>query len=905
MQAGKGASKKPQAKGASKKMQAKSGAKAAGKSKKAQPKGPAAKAAAKKLAAKGKKAAAKGKKPATRGKKARSVPKTEQHPQPFGLEPRPLPPAPPIDLAPYALPPEKLRKSCDHSLFHFASTDELPSFDGIVGQDRAMDAIRLGLKMHAKGYNIYVAGDPGTGKTTTIKHILGTIERGNGRPPDIVYVNNFKNPDMPRALLLPAGQGAKLREDMKLLVQNVQRNIAQIYESDQYKERMKALIEEFKEREKKVLRAFEESIRKENFALIQVQLGPFSKPEIAPIIAGEPVQMERLEALTHQGKFDETEFTRLREKYEELTNAMEQAFKASRDLKRELRDAMAKLQQEFGSPAVTDHVKDLLGVYAHEGVQAYLGEVQEEILGNMERFIDGGEGEEQKKLTPEEKENRFRDFSVNVLVDNTATPSAPVILETSPNYRNLFGTIDRVIDRSGHWVSDFTRIKAGSLMRASGGTLVINLMDAIGEPGVWIALKRTLKHQKIDIQIFDPFYLYSVSSIKPEPIPLDIKVVVIGDRYAYHILYNYDDDFRKIFKVKAEFDTEMRCTEDNVRKYVNFARKITSEEGLRAMDPEGVGALVEHGLRLGGRQNRLTTRFSEIADVIREAHHWAGQEGAECITAAHVKRAIAEREERLSMIEEKLREMIEEQVILIDTTGEAVGQVNGLSIHDLGDYAFGLPTRITAKCSLGRERIVNIEREADMSGKTHNKGMLILEGYFRSLFAATQPLAVHATICFEQSYGGVDGDSASSAEVYALFSALAGVPLRQDIAVTGSVNQNGQIQPIGGVNEKIEGFFAVCNMRGLTGTQGVLIPSLNVPDLMLREEVVAAVREGRFHIYAAETIPQGMEVLTGRAAGSIGGDGHYPEETVFGLVEDAVAHFADLSREFSQEEGED
>ena len=849
--------------------------------------------------------AVRGRAAAGRAPGKQSRPAARRSPAPPGVQPAPAP-APPVDLTRFELSPEKLRRGCDHGLFDFKSTDELPTFDGIVGQDRAMEAIRLGLKMRSKGYNVYVAGDPGTGRTTTIKHILGTVQSGRGIPPDVVYVNNFRNSDLPRALQLPAGQGARLRDDMKLLVQNVQRNIAQIYESDQYKERMKALIEEFKEREKKVLRAFEESIRKENFALIQVQLGPFSKPEIAPIIAGEPVQMERLEALTHQGKFGETEFNRLKEKYEELSTAMEQAFKASRDLKRELRDAMAKLQQEFGSPAVTDHVKDLRNYYDHDGVRDYLAEVQEEILGNMERFIDGAESEEQKKQPAEEKENRFRDFSVNVLVDNSATQDPPVIVETSPNYRNLFGTIDRVVDRSGHWVSDFTRIKAGSLMRANGGTLVINLMDAIVEPGVWVALKRTLKHQRIDIQTFDPFYLYSLSAIKPEPIPLDIKVVVIGDRYAYHILYNYDDDFRKIFKVKAEFDTEMRCTDDNVRKYVNFARKITSEEGLCPMDPQGMAALVEHGLRLGGRQNRLTTRFSEIADVIREADLWTREEGATCISEGQVRRAVAAREERVRLIEEKVRELIEEQVVLIDTTGEAVGQLNGLSVHDLGDYAFGVPARITAKCSLGRERIVNIEREADLSGKTHNKGMLILEGYFRSLFAATQPLAVHATICFEQSYAGVDGDSASSAEVYALFSALAELPLRQDIAVTGSVNQNGMIQPIGGVNEKIEGFFAVCKERGLTGNQGVMIPALNVPDLMLREEVVAAVRAGAFHIYAVETIPQGIEILTGRPAGEIDAQGHYPEDSAFGLVELAVAHYADLSREFGREdEGEE
>jgi len=818
---------------------------------------------------------------------------------------KPGPGLPDDHALPFRLKPEELRWSCPLDSFSFRSTAELPTFEGIIGQERAMEAIRLGLKMRSKGYNIYVAGLPGTGKMTTVRHLLNAIDTGRERPADVVYVNNFQDADMPRALRLPAGQGSRLRQDMHELVVNMQRNIAQIYESDDYKERMKALIEEYKEREKKFLRGFEERIQAENFALIQVQLGPFSKPEIAPIIAGEPVQMERLEALTHQKKFAAEDFKRLKAKYEDLAAEMEKVFKAARDLKRELREAMTKLQQEFGSPAVVDYIKDLKAEYDDPGVLAYLEQVQEAILSNMERFIDGGESEEgqrQQKGQAQQPsaEERFRDFAVNVLVDNSATNAPPVIVETSPNYRNLFGTIERVIDRSGHVVSHFTKIKAGSLLRANGGTLVLNLMDAIIEPGVWVALKRALKHQRIDIQTFDPFYLYSVSAIKPEPIPLDLKVVVVGDRYAYHILYNHDPDFSKIFKVKAEFDTEMQCHDENVGKYVNFARKITSEEELRPLTRCGVGALVEYGVRLAGRRTRLSTRFSVIADVIREADLWAGEGEAKEIAGEHVAQAIAARDRRLNLSEEKLRELIDEGVILIDTDGESVGQVNGLSVLNLGDYAFGNPSRITVKCSLGRAGIVNIEREAELSGKTHNKGVLILGGYFRSLFAIEKPLAIDATICFEQSYGGIDGDSASSTEVYGLLSALGEIPLRQDIAVTGSVNQHGIVQPIGGVNEKVEGFFAVCRARGLTGRQGVMIPRINVRDLMLQEEVVAAVRAGQFHIWAVETIPEGIEILSGLPAGATAVDGRYPEGTVFGRVQAAVERYAAASRDFAK-----
>jgi ATP-dependent Lon protease len=809
-----------------------------------------------------------------------------------------------IRLAAHEVRPDQLRWKCDLSPFDFKTTAELSAFEGIIGQDRAIAAIQLGLKMHSKGFNIYVAGLPGTGRTTTVKHLLNTVQTGRAVPPDVVYVNNFKNPDMPRAMLLPAGQGCRLRRDMETLVINMRRNIAQIYESDDYKERMKALVEEFKEKEKTVLRSFEERIKSENFALIQVQMGPFSKPEIAPVIAGEPVQMERLEALALDGKFSREEFERLKEKYDDLASEMEKVFKTARDLKRELREAMAKIQKEFGSPAVTDYIKDLRSEHDHGEVLEYLDEIQEAILDNMQRFTDGEEAQEGQPTQKPEDEiaARFRDFSVNVLVDNSKTKGPPVIIETSPNYRNLFGTIERVVDRSGHWVSDFTKIKAGSLLCANGGSLVINLMDAIIEPGVWIALKRTLKHQKIDIQTFDPFYLFSLSALKPEPIPLDIKVVVIGDRRAYHILYNYDDDFRKIFKVKAEFDSVMKRDQENLEKYVNFATKITSEEQLLPMTKAGISRLVELGIRLGGRQNKLSTRFSEIADVIREASLWASEAKADAITAEHVKQAIRGREGRVNLAEEKVRELVEENIVLIDTAGAKVGQINGLAVLSLGDYAFGQPARITVKCSLGRQGIVNIEREADLSGKTHNKGVLILEGYFRSLFAEERPLAINATICFEQSYGGIDGDSASSTEVYGLLSALSDIPLRQDIAVTGSVNQHGEIQPIGGVNEKIEGFFAVCKARGLTGKQGVMIPALNVPDLMLADEIVSAVKRRKFHVWAVSTIREGIEILTGKPVGEKDADGKYPASSIFGRVDRTLTGYAHRMKSFGEKE---
>jgi predicted ATP-dependent protease len=791
------------------------------------------------------------------------------------------------------LAPDQLRWRCNFGNVGFESTADMPEYEGIIGQSRAMESISLGLKMHSKGYNIYVAGPAGTGKMTTVKHQLATVDTGRGVPPDVVYVNNFRDPDMPRSILIDAGQGCKLKKDMETLVINMRRNIAQIYESDDFKDRMKGVVEEFKEREKVILRAFEDKIRKENFALIQVQMGPFSKPEIAPVIAGEPVQIERLEGLTQEGKFSQEELTRLKVKYEELTTDMENAFKAARDLKRELRDTMTTLQKDFGSPAVTDYIADLTADYNHPEILEYFTEVQDAILDNLERFIDSGESEEeQKPKSKDEKEARFRDFSVNVLVDNKSTDSPPVIIETNPNYRNLFGTIERTVERTGHWVSDFTKIKAGSLLRANGGTLVINLMDAVVEQGVWVSLKRALKHRKIDIQTFDPFYIMSVSALKPEPIDLDVKVIVTGDRYIYQLLYNHDEDFRKIFKIKAEFDNVMEMNGENVVKYMNFARKITSEENLLPITIGGIGSLVEYGVRLGGRKTKISTLFGVIADLIRESDLWAREKDAEVIRSEQVEKAVHERERRISLTEEKIRSLVEEGVIFIDSEGKRVGQINGLSVLDLGDYAFGQPSRITVKCSLGREGIVNIEREANMSGKTHNKGMLILEGWLRSTFAKDKPMSVNATICFEQNYGGIDGDSASSTEIYGLLSALSDIPLRQDIAVTGSVNQHGEIQPIGGVNEKIEGFFDICRQRGLTGTQGVMIPESNVADLMLRPRVVKAVEDGQFNIWAITTIEQGIEIMTGRRAGKRGKGGKFTTGSVFGLVDKTLLDYA-------------
>lgn len=496
-------------------------------------------------------------------------------------------------------------------------------------------------------------------------------------------------------------------------------------------------------------------------------------------------------------------------------------------------------------------------------------------------------------------EDEFLEYQVNVIVDNSETKTAPIIIETTPSHRNLFGTIERMTDRLGTWKSDFTKIKAGSLLQANGGYLVLNALDTLIEPGVWQALKRTLRHGVIEIQSFDPFYFLGTSALKPEPVELDVKVVMIGDNFLYYLLFYRDEDFKKIFKVKADFDSVMSKDETNIHQYACFIKKICEDDKLSPFDKSGIAAVVEFGVRVAGRQKKLSTRFTLIADLVREASYWAKSAQSKTVKWEHVEKAIDEWIERVSLTEDKIQEMIEDGIIMIDSEGEVVGQINGLSVYSLGEYAFGKPTRITASTSMGRAGVINIEREADLSGPTHNKGVLILGGYLRGKYAQDKPLSMSASLCFEQSYSGVEGDSASSTKVYAVLSSLSGLPLRQDIAVTGSINQKGDIQPIGGVNEKIEGFFDVCKAKGLTGTQGVIIPHQNVDDLMLKTEVVEAVKQGKFRIHPIKTIDQGIEILTGVKAGERKKDGTFEEESVNFLVDKQLKTYADTWKGFA------
>jgi ATP-dependent Lon protease len=804
------------------------------------------------------------------------------------------------------VPVEQLRWRCDPKSLSFETTENIQPCDQIIGQERALEAIRVGLDIHSIGYNIFVTGLAGTGRFTTIKCVLEDLDIKGKIPNDICYVNNFKNPDMPHMLSLPAGQGNAFKKEMETLIETLKKKIPLVFENETYLNKKKEVVEKYRNKQAEMFREFEKKVNQEGFALVQIQMGPYSRPGIFPVVEGNPVNIEQLETMVEENKFSREELEKIKEKQGGLIDELETIFKETRKSEKEIKEQLTGLDNEVVFPVVKDSISDIKEKFDHEKIQRYLDDVREDILHNLNRFR---EKEEVPSPIPglaiPQPVDSFSEYQVNVVVDNSETKGAPIIVETTPNYRNLFGTIERVVERSGIWKTDFTHIKAGSFLRANGGHLIFNALDALLEPGVWPALKRTLKNQVIEFQTYDPFYFFATSALKPEPIECNTKVIMIGDAHIYYLLYNLDDDFKKIFKIKADFDSVMNKDADKIQQYASFIRKICDEEKLKPFDRKGIGAVIEYGVRMAGRQKKLSTRFYLIADLLREANYWAVKEGSEVVSEQHVDKAIEKKIYRVNLIEEKLQEMIEEGTILIDSDGKVSGQVNGLSVYSLGDHSFGRPSRITAKTSMGKAGIINIEREVEMSGPIHNKGVYILAGYLRDQYAQDKPITISASICFEQSYSGVEGDSASSTELYALLSSLSGLPLRQDIAVTGSVNQKGEIQPIGGVNEKVEGFFDVCKAKGMTGNQGVMIPHLNIGDLMLRKDVVQAVKEGQFHIYPVRTIEEGIEILTGTEAGERLPEGGFKEGTVNDRVDKKLRELGMKIKEFEGGGGEE
>ncbi|MGB4298210.1 MAG: ATP-binding protein, partial [Candidatus Saccharicenans sp.] len=778
---------------------------------------------------------------------------------------------------------------------------ECAACEDIIGQEKALKSLETGLDIKSRGYNIFITGLVGTGRTTTIKKFLERIKVGQPVPDDLLYVNNFKKREEPLFLSLPAGKGRLLSDGLDRLINMLKTNIPELLKSQFFQERKQNIIDSQQRKQREVLQKFNDLVSAEGFAVIQVQMGLFTRPDLLPVIEGQPTPFNKLEALAKEDKFPKKKLEELKKKYSQLTDQLEKVISQLKAIDDETQLLLKNQEVEVCSPLIKGGLNDLRQGLPFPAVQSYLEEIEKNLLEDLDLF----KGQKTEDENQPEELDPFLDYRVNLLVDNSDLQGAPVIMEITPNYVNLFGTIEYSYGRFGLGQTDFTKIKAGSFIKANGGYLVLNALDVLSEAGVWATLKRTLRYQTYEIQNPVSPFLISARHLKPEPIKCDVKVIMIGDDYIYNLLYFLDDDFKKIFKVKAEFDSEMEKTEKTIIDYARFIKKIGDEDKLQPVGRDGIAAIVEFGVRQAGRQKKLSTRFHLIADVIREADYWARKNGHQFVSRQDVQTAIKEKVERVNLVERKIREMIEEGTILIDTQGQTVGQVNGLAVYDTGELTFGQPTRITARTSMGRAGVISIEREADLSGKTHNKGVLILAGYLRGKYAQNKPFALSASIAFEQSYSGVDGDSASSTEVYAILSSLSGLPLRQDLAVTGSLNQKGEIQPIGGVNEKIEGFFAVCRAKGLTGTQGVIIPYQNVSNLMLSEEVTQAVKNGQFHIYPIKTIDEGLEILTGVKAGERREDGSFEEGTVNYLVDLELERLALAWREFEGETEEE
>lgn len=791
------------------------------------------------------------------------------------------------------------------------TTADIEPQEEIIGQDRAVKAIRLGLAMKSHGYNTYVAGINGTGRTVTVRKLLDEFNVSGPVPDDLCYVNNFKNNDQPRLLRFPAGQGILFRQQMADLVGTLKKKVPAVFESEEFQAARNEIINRHMGSQKALFKNFENKVSSENFMMIQVQVGPFTRPDLAPVVVGNPMKIEQLEALVEEGKFSADELEKLRDKYKELTQEMEKIFKEARQTDKTIQEEVERLAKEWVEPLVRDLLAPLREQHdENEAVKAYLEEVEADIMNHLDRFRPrlvtpppGIEGAGAPMLVPPDP-GAFSEYEVNVLADNSETTKPPVVFETTPTFRNLFGTVERVVDRQGMWVSDYRHIKAGSFLKANGGFLVINARDMLLEVGVWPMLKRSLRTSALEIQS-DPFSFLFTTSLKPEKIEIKLKVILVGDSEIYDLLHWYDEDFRKIFKVKADFDSNMPNDLENRKKFAGFISRLCSEEDLLHCDASGVEAISRLAIRWGGRKKKITAQFERVADLIREADLHARYADSKVISREHVERAQADRIERVNMMEDKIHEYITDGILMIDTQGERVGQINGLSVYSFPEFSFGRPSRITVKTSMGKAGIINIEREAELSGQSYNKGVLILSGFLRARFAQDKPLNVIASITFEQSYSGVDGDSASSTELYGLLSALSGKPIDQGIAVTGSVNQHGEVQPIGGVNQKIEGFFKVCQAQGFTGKQGVMIPSRNVGDLVLAAEVIDAVKEGQFNIWAVDHVDQGIELLTGIPAGALDEEGNFPEGTINYLVNERLEELAQGIKEFETPGGEE
>jgi lon-related putative ATP-dependent protease len=790
---------------------------------------------------------------------------------------------------------EKLRKSCDPKTLNCESSAELTPRDVIIGQERAIRALNFGLTIKRRGFNMYVAGAAGTGRITAVGKFLEVAAKKDPSPDDWCYVYNFRDGYTPKSLRFPPGKAVVFQGEMEALVKSVLQEIRNAFESEEYANHREETIKSFQQQKQVMLENLNKQAYEQGFVLQATPVGLMT----IPLINGKPVSEEDFAGLPPDQRNE------IASKQDQLQTMIESTLRQVKGLDKDAGEELQKLDQRVGQYAISQLVQELRRNYeGQDHVLAYLEQVEKDILENLVRFKPEGEEKPAGMMQMSAgKDQPTQKYMVNVVVDNSELTGAPVVIEQNPTYINLIGLIEQEA-RFGTLVTDFTLIRKGSLHKANGGYLVLPVDELLTNPLAWESLKRALENGEIVIEDAREKVGYlTTKSLRPEPIPLDVKVILIGRPLIYELLYLNDERFREHFKVKVDFDTQMDRTDENMRNYAFLVSTVCQQEGLKHLNAEAIAGVVEYGSRLAGDQEKLSTRFGEIADIVREASFYADEDGVELVSVDHVNKAIDERYYRSSMIQERIDEMIKRDVIKIELSGEQVGQVNGLSVIELGDISFGQPNRITATVGIGREGLIDIEREAELGGPIHSKGVMILSGYLTNRFAQDKPMSLSARLVFEQSYSGVEGDSASSTELYALLSELSGLPVKQGIAVTGSVNQKGEVQAIGGVNEKIEGFFEICKAKGLNGEQGVMIPLSNASNLMLKKDVIDAVKNGQFQIWPVETIEEGIEILTGVKADERKEDGIYNEETVFGRVDKRLKSLAETLEAFDHFKG--
>ena len=795
----------------------------------------------------------------------------------------------------FELPASALRLICDPKIFKFKNTSEVKPLDTVIGQERAVEAIDFGLNMQDPGYNIFVTGLAGTGKSTIIGDLVNKHARNLPTPNDLCLVNNFKDEFRPKAIFVAPGKAIQLSKKMNRAVEGLKKELPEVFENETYLKKLSKIKSKYSEKQHHLFEHLQSFAAKKNLQIEQTE----DDFQTIPVVDGQPLTPEEFNALPDAVK------SKIEENLRSVQTEVEATAVEIDRISQALHADIEKLMDAFALSTVKKRLDPIKKEFKdNEAIVEYLNAVQEHIAENFNLFIPSDKTEQPAEgQASRTGESAFQKYKISVLLDHGSTKGAPVIFETNPTYYNVFGRIEKRAFM-GTINTDFTMVQAGSILNANGGFLIMEIDSVIMNPYVWEALKRTLRVKFLQIEDIPEETGFSTASLKPEPIPLDVKVILLGSYEAFEVIQSEDARFNKIFKVRADFDYEVDRTSRTIQQYARFIARVCKEENLLPFTPGGIAAIVEYGQKYVSDKNKLSIRFGPILGVLKEADYWARKNRARQVTDKYVVKAFKDHRFRHNLYEQKMHESYLDNTIMIDVQGKVIGQVNALAVYQIGELSFGRPARITAETYMGKKGVVNIEREAELSGSTHDKGVLILSGYLGRTFAQYHPLSLSISITFEQSYYGVDGDSASSTELYAIISSLADIPVQQGIAVTGSVNQKGQIQAIGDVNQKVEGFFEVCKEKGLNGQQGVIIPKANTKNLMVKREVIQAVKEKKFHIYQVSTVEQGIEILTGVPAGKPDKDGNYPQGSVYGAVQRKLKRYLESLQKIKTEFGD-